>query len=122
MEVLENDSKRRRLNSRIPALPEVVSLDEVRVKDTIDTILSELDERSKRQENINLVTGQLHPSIGFYKQKFTWVRGNVDDVATFFLCAKVAERAGTELSGQATNKITDCLSGGALLALDYFVW
>ena len=70
MEVFENDSKRRKLNSHTPALPEVVSLDEANVKDTIHTILSELDERSKRQENINLVTGQLHPSIGFYKQKF----------------------------------------------------
>ena len=126
MEVLENDSKRRRLNSRIPALPEVVSLDEVRVKDTIDTILSELDERSKRQENINLVTGQLHPSIGFYKQKFhmgSW--DNVDDVAHIVsLCQKLLEAVPVPNSVvRQQNKITDCLSGVvSLLALDYFLY
>ena len=126
MEVLENDSKRRRLNSRIPALPEIVSLDEVRVKDTIDTILSELDERSKRQENINLVTGQLHPSIGFYKQKFhmgAW--DNVDDVAHIVsLCKKLLVAVPVPNSVvRQQNKITDCLSGAvSLLALDYFLY
>ena len=65
-------NKRQKLNMYTPSPPELMSLQDGDggLEDTIQTILKELNDRSETQEQINLLTNEINPTMEFYKQKF----------------------------------------------------
>ena len=68
----EMANKRQKLNMYTPSPPELMSLQDGDggLEDTIQTILKELNDRSGTQEQINLLTNEINPTMEFYKQKF----------------------------------------------------
>ena len=72
----EMANKRQKLNMYTPSPPELMSLQDGDggLEDTIQTILKELNDRSGTQEQINLLTNEINPTIEFYKQKYNCMR------------------------------------------------
>jgi predicted translin family RNA/ssDNA-binding protein len=126
---MQPQSKRQKLNSYSPTPPEPVLLSESGLEDTIQTILNELNVRSKVQEDINTLTNEINPTIQFYKQKFHMGTLNVDDssgdIANILVkCQKLLEIVPVTNSViRQQNRITDCFSGiVCLLALKHFLF
>lgn len=120
-------NKRQKLNMYTPSPPELMSLQDGDggLEDTIQTILKELNDRSGTQEQINLLTNEINPTMEFYKQKFHMgVLKNNDIGNIVSLCQKlllVVPIKNSILRQQ--NRITDCFSGVVcLIALNNFLY